>query len=166
MSSAAKRTTREPRGERRVDATEAGGGRCLIVGYDRSESARHAAGWAAGQLAENERIVLVHSCRALHVPASPLKSAQERRELGQALLDELLLEGDDALLARVTDTEVSDADPVSAMTAAAQRHNASGIVVGHERHSRLRAAIGTVTRDLLAHSTVPVTVVPPESQQQ
>jgi nucleotide-binding universal stress UspA family protein len=136
-------------------------GRCLIVGYDRSDSARLAVSWAASQLGEGDRIVLVHSCRSLHVPASPLKSARERRELGQALLDELLLVGPASLLETVSDTEVSDEDPVSALTAAARRYDASGIVVGREEHSRLHAAIGTVTRELLMRSPVPVTVVPP-----
>lgn len=76
------------------------------------------------------------------------------------MFDDLLLEGEDALLETIVDTELSDADPVSALTDAAERHEADGIVVGHEPHSRARRAIGTVTSELLAHATLPVIVIP------
>lgn len=134
------------------------GGPCLVVAYDGSESARVAASWAAGSLPAHGRIVLVYACRPLHAPPSPLASADERHRLGQAFLDELALDGEDAL--RDADTEVSDKDPVSALTEAARRHRASGIVVGCEQHSRMHQALGTVTSELLMRSPVPVTAVP------
>jgi nucleotide-binding universal stress UspA family protein len=135
-------------------------GLCLVVGYDGSESARVAAGWAAGALPAKGRLVLVHACRPLHAPPSPLVSADERRRLGQAFLDELALDGEDALLDVSTHAEVLDEDPVSALIDAARRHHASAIVVGCEQHSRLHKAIGTVTSELLMRSPVPVTAVP------
>ena len=138
--------------------------RCLIVGYDGEEGSRRAASWAASQLAPRGKLVLVHACRPLHAPPSPLSSARERHATGGALFDELLLEGEDELLDAVVDTEICDTDPVSALTSAAVRHEADGIVVGHERHSRARRAIGTVTGELLSRSGVPVTVVPPGEQ--
>ena len=97
---------------------------------------------------------------ALHAPPSPLASSEERHHLGRALLDELLLESEDALLDVPLATEVSDDDPVSALTDAARRNRANGIVVGCERHSHLQKAIGTVTSELLRASPVTVTVVP------
>jgi len=140
--------------------TAAGKGICLVVGYDGGESARAAVGWAASVLPSEGRIVLVYSSRNLHGPASPLTSAAERRRLGQAVIDELLLESPKELLDRQVAAEVSDRDPVRALTMAARRHGASGIVVGIRRHSRLRNAIGTVTGELLKASPIPVTAVP------
>jgi nucleotide-binding universal stress UspA family protein len=135
-------------------------GACLVVGYDGSASGRAAVAWAAEVLPRNGKIVLVHACRPLHAPTSPLASAAARREFGRALLEELLLEAPNWILDREIVAEVADKDPVSALTASARRHGASGIVVGSQRHSRLRKAIGTVTSDLLKSSPVPVTAVP------
>jgi len=167
VSPAAKRTTARPpagpaKKRAKAPAAEAAAakGACLVVGYDGSESSRAAVGWAAGVLPKDGRIVLVYSCRPLHAPASPLASAAERRRLGRAVVDELLLESPKALFDREVAVEVSDRDPVSALTRAARRHGASGIVVGCQRHSRLRKAIGTVTGELLKSSPVPVTAVP------
>ena len=133
---------------------------CLVVGYDGSDGSRTAVSWAAGVLPTDGRIVLVYSCRPLHAPRSPLATPAERRRLGRAVIDELMLEAPKQLLEREVAAEISDRDPVRAMTAAARRHGASGIVVGTQRHSRLQKAIGTVTGELLKSSPVPVTVVP------
>lgn len=78
------------------------------------------------------------------------------------MFDELALDGDNELLETLGQTELSDADPVSALTDAAARHQADGIVVGHEAHSRARRAIGTVTGELLSRARIPVTVIPPD----
>ena len=131
-----------------------------MVGYDGGESARAAASWAARALPANGRLVLVYACRGLHAPSSPLATAQGRRRLGQAFLDELALDGEDALLEVCAHAEVLDEDPVSGLVDSARRHHASAIVVGCERHSRLHRAIGTVTSELLMRSPVPVTAVP------
>lgn len=132
---------------------------CLVLGYDRTDAARAAARWAVGQLAPGGKLVIVHAGRSLHVPPA-LSTEGERRRLGKALVDELLLEGEDELLELEVAAEVLDSDPVSALIEAAQRHRAEAIVVGRERHSRLRTAIGTVTVELLKSSPVPVVVVP------
>jgi len=142
-------------------------GPCLVVGYDGSQGARAAASWAARSLPADGRLVLVYACRPLHAPPSPLISAGERHRLGQAFLDELALDGEDAFLDVAAHAEVADEGPVDALTEAARRHHASGIVVGCEQHSRLHKALGTVTSELLTRSPVPVTAVPiwrPESE--
>jgi nucleotide-binding universal stress UspA family protein len=134
--------------------------RCLVLGYNRSDSARAAARWANGQLLPDGKLVIVHSCRDLHLPAPPGVSAEQRRRIGRDIVDELLLEGEDAMFDVDVEVEVTDADPVSALCEAAVRHGAEAIVVGAERHSRLHTAIGTVTVELLRSSSVPVVVVP------
>jgi nucleotide-binding universal stress UspA family protein len=133
---------------------------CLVLGYDRTDSARLAAGWAVRQLLPDGKLVIVHSCRPLHAPPSVAMSAEERRRLGRALVDELLLEGHDSMFDVEVAVEVVDVDPVSAVCEAAERHNAEAIVLGSEHHSRLHTAIGTVIVELLKRSPVPVVVVP------
>lgn len=139
-----------------------GGRRCLAVGYDRSDSARRAASWAAAQLQPDGKLVIVHALRPLHAPATPLASSRERLQLGRAVVDELLLESEDSMRDLELATEVLDEDPVSALIDSARRHDADAIVVGSERHSRLHKALGVVTSELLTSSPVPVIAVPSE----
>jgi nucleotide-binding universal stress UspA family protein len=134
--------------------------RCLVVGYDRTESARLAAAWAAARLLPDGKLVIVHACRPLHTPPSVLTSAQERRELGVALIDELMLEENGPLLDVEIEADISDSDPVAALIEAVARHGAEAIVLGHERHSALNRALGTVTSALLDIAPVPVIAVP------
>lgn len=134
---------------------------CMVLGYDRSESSRHAARWAADELASTDgKLVIVHACRPQHVPPSPFATAGERHHEGRAILDELALDGDDALFDIDLETEVSDQDPAAALIDAARRHDARAIVLGAKQHSRLHAALGTVTTLLLRASPVPVIAVP------
>jgi nucleotide-binding universal stress UspA family protein len=139
--------------------------RTIVLGYDRTDSARLAARWAAHQLLPNGKLVIVHACRPLHAPPSPFSSAQERRDFGRALIDELLMEGSDSLFDVDLEIEVSDRDPVSALIDAAQRHDARAIVLGSERHSRFHRALGTVISELLKTSPVPVVTVPEDSAE-
>ena len=136
------------------------GSSCLVLGYDRTDSARAAASWAANELPANGKLVIVHACRPLHAPPPPFSTAEERHALGRAIVDELFMDGEDRLLDIDLQAEISDEDPVSALIDAAHRHGARGIVVGCEQHSRLHKALGTVTSELLKTSPVPVTAVP------
>lgn len=134
--------------------------RCLALGFDRNESSRRAAAWALRELLPDGKLVLVHACRSLNAPPSPIGSARERVELGRAVVDEYLLEAEDALHDLNLAVEVIDADPVTALVQAAERHAADAIVLGSERHSRLHRAIGVLTTELLNVSPVPVIAVP------
>jgi len=153
-------SARETPRPRKREAPERPGDRCLVVGYDRGESARAAVEWAARQLPADGRLVVVFAERPLHAPQSPFSSADERRRFAGAAIDELLLETDGAVLDCEISTEISDEDPVSALREAARRHGAEAIVLGSQQHSRVHQAIGTVTSRLLKDSPVPVTVVP------
>jgi nucleotide-binding universal stress UspA family protein len=135
-----------------------GGPRCLVVGYDRSDAARRAAAWAARQAGSAGHVVVVHACGGPRLP--PLSTAAERRCEGDALMDELLLDGDPELLDAALDLEVSDESVVDALTDAARRYGADAIVVGNQHRSRLREAVGTVTAELLRQADVPVVAVP------
>ncbi len=136
---------------------------CVVVGYDRTENARRAVVWAASEVSGEEKLVLVHSSRGLHAPPSPLSSSSERRDYGRALIDELMLEGEDLLFELDVEAEISDDDPATALIDAAVRHGGRLIVIGSEQHSPLRKALGTVTSELVGRSPVPVTVVGPRA---
>jgi nucleotide-binding universal stress UspA family protein len=133
---------------------------CVVLGYDRSEASRHAASWVIGQLLAGGKLVIVHACRPQHLPPAPFSTYGERRDLGQAILDELVLDGEDALFDIDLETEISDDAPASALIDAARRHDARAIVLGAKHHSRLHEALGTVTTELLKTSPVPVITVP------
>ncbi len=134
--------------------------RCVVLGYDRSEDSRAAARWAVRELLPDGKLVIVHAGRPLHAPPSPLSSAHERAQLGRAIVDELLLEGEDQLHDLDLAVEILDEDPVSALIDAANRHEAGAIVIGGRSHSRLHRAIGVVTDELLSRSPVAVIAVP------
>jgi nucleotide-binding universal stress UspA family protein len=134
----------------------------MAVGYDRTDGSRRAVSWAVDQLQPDGKLVIVHAGRPLHAPPSPLSTHGERAELGKAIVDELLLEGDDSMRDLELAAEILDKDPVSALIEAAVRHDAGAIVIGHEPHSRLEKAFGVVTSELLESSPVPVIAVPPE----
>jgi nucleotide-binding universal stress UspA family protein len=134
--------------------------RCLILGYDRTEGARRAASWAARDLRPAGKLVILHAARGQHLGASPLSTPEERHRFGRALIDELLLEGDNALHDVEIEAEVPDQEPVVALIDAAQRHDADAIVVGAQRHSALHKALGTVTSELLRSAPVPVVAIP------
>jgi nucleotide-binding universal stress UspA family protein len=135
---------------------------CLVLGYDHTDGALAAAGWAANELVPDGKLVVVHATRALHMPPLPIPTPRERHRLGHVLIDELLLEGTDSLFDVELQVEISDDDPVTALTKAACRHDARAIVVGHDGHSWMHRALGTVTSQLLNASSVPVVVVPRE----
>jgi len=153
-------SAREATSVRKSKAPKRASERCLVVGYDRGESARAAVEWAARQLPADGRLVVVFAEKPLHAPQSPLSSAAERRRFAGAAIDELLLEAGGAVLDCEISTEISEDDPVSALREAARRHDAEAIVLGSQQHSRVHQAIGTVTSALLKDSPVPVTVVP------
>jgi len=153
-------SAREAAGADKRRAPKRASERCLVVGYDRGESARAAVEWAARQLPPEGRLVVVFAEKPLHAPQSPLSSAGERRSFAGAAIDELLLETNATVLDCEISTEISDEDPVSALREAARRHGAEAIVLGSQQHSRVHQAIGTVTSGLLKDSPVPVTVVP------
>jgi hypothetical protein len=87
--------------------------RCLVIGYDRGEAAQRAVQWAVRQLPASGRLVIVFACKGLHIPS--LRGERERRRFAGAAIDELLLEAD-ALLDREIATEISERDPVNALS--------------------------------------------------
>ena len=134
----------------------------FVVGYDRTPSSRHAVQWATKELqGQHAKLVIVHACRPLHAPS--LSTSAERSRFGKAMIDELLLEGEDEMFDIDIETAVADENPVTALIDAAYTHSAEAIVIGSEPHSLLRKALGTVSSQLHENSPVPVIVVPADA---
>lgn len=137
---------------------------CIVVGYDGSPEARHAAVWAARRAAPKGKLVIVHASRPRRrwLPVAILQTGDERSDRGHALLDELLMDADDALLDIALEADVVDETPARALIHAARQHDASEIVVGSHHPSRAEAIYGDVTAELVQSAPVPVCVVPLE----
>jgi nucleotide-binding universal stress UspA family protein len=110
------------------------------------------------------KLVIVYACRPLHSLPPPL-STHERHNFGRALLDELMLDGDDELFDIDFAMEVSDKDPVTALIDTARHHEARAIVIGAKHHLRFYEALGSVTSELLKTPPVPAITVPPSASQ-
>jgi nucleotide-binding universal stress UspA family protein len=135
---------------------------CIVVGYDGSPEARYAASWAARRVAPNGKLVLIHACRPRRrwLALAILRTAIERSDRGRALIDELLMDGDEALLDIHVEARILDEDPAHALIEAARRYQAQEIVVGSHHRSRLDAVYGDVAAELVRSAPVPVCVVP------
>jgi nucleotide-binding universal stress UspA family protein len=146
-----------------MSARRASTRRCLVVGYDGTPAAREAATWAARQVERGGRLVIVIAVRAQHgwrAPERLLETADERIQFGEALADELFMDGDEVLCGADSETEVVDEAPVPALLAAAARREADAIVLGSRHHDRLQALRGSVSRELLAQADRPVFLIP------
>jgi nucleotide-binding universal stress UspA family protein len=137
--------------------------RCLVVGYDGTPAAREAAAWAARQLDGPGLLVIVIAVHPQHewrTPERLLETSNQRMRFGQALADELFMDGDELLCGAASETEIVDEAPVDALLAAARAREADAIVLGSRHHDRLQALRGSVSRELLAKADRPVFLIP------
>jgi len=134
----------------------------LVVGYDGSAIAR-AAIREAVRLAGGDRITVVHGRDA----PPPQLNERWRRLLaadhdvaGRAVLDDILLEGNDELADADWDALLVHGSPGEAITATARELDADAIVVGSHGYGRMEALLGSVSHDVLRLADRPVVVVP------
>jgi len=126
------------------------GSRVIVVGYDGSATAKAAVDYAAREAGRRGRVLVVHAYGAL-----------EEEDHARALIDGLALE-DDPLLETEWQADLVGGPPVDALLKAARKCGARQIVVGsHGRSLFARAALGSVSHELLQRSDVPVVVIPP-----
>jgi nucleotide-binding universal stress UspA family protein len=132
----------------------------LVVGYDGSDNSAAALDYATERAEEfGGRVVAV--C-AFHAPADwlgapyyqlSLDKQQERaRELTRGLEDR-----------RGVETDIVMGPPVEALTRTAQARDAAEIIVGARGLGTFRAALGSVSHDLLHEADRPVVIVPSSS---
>jgi nucleotide-binding universal stress UspA family protein len=134
-----------------------------VVGYDGSETSRAAVSWAARRAGKTG---IVHVVHCFSPPADwydPIVTGQvpgEGGARGKAVLDALLLEGGDALLDVDYELELVAGRPAHAIAEAAREHDADEIVIGSRGFGTLRAALGSVSHELLHAADRPVMVIP------
>ena len=68
---------------------------------------------------------------------------------GKAVLDSLLLEGGNALIDVDYELELVEGDPAEALASSAREHDAGEIAIGSRGFGKLRAALGSVSHDVL-----------------
>lgn len=132
----------------------------MVVGYDGSAAARAAVDQAAALAGASGKVYIVH---AYAPPADWLgqpnyqRVLDDHRQRGEAILDALT--GDPPLQTEF-ETELLETPAAEAIVEVASVRDADLIVVGSRGLSRLRAALGSVSYDVLHRADRPVLVVP------
>lgn len=134
----------------------------VVVGYDGSDIARRAVTHAVGA-ARGGRLIIVHGRDAPPPQLSPkwrqMLDADHEKE-GRAILDDILLEGNDELAGATWETRFVAGSPAEAIVRTAAEEDADVIVVGSHGYGRVAALLGSVSHDVLRLADRPVTVVP------
>ena len=133
--------------------------RRVLVGVDRSLSARVALAHAARRVGASGSLMVAHVLPPLPPGILGMQTLtdfeDESRAAGQQLVDRLA--GDAGV---DTDTRLVDGAPAEALAELARETGAEEIVVGSRGMGRFAAALGSVSHALLAHADRPVVVVP------
>ncbi len=133
----------------------------VVLGYDESPGARHALTVAIDVARRYaEPLVLVYGSTPPGGVGEEFRSHSEAlREAGRTVLAHALAEAEGAGVEALV--EQVDAKPVDALLSAAERHDATVIVVGTWGETPLRGAIlGSTSHKLLHLSKRPVLCVP------
>ena len=128
----------------------------IVVGYDGSKAARGALEWALERAGPDGKVVVVHAFEPPHDWAGYPhydRIVHEHRSRGQALLDEL---PEDPRIEK----SLLGGRPAEAIVAVAATHDAKEIAVGSRGFGPLRAAVGSVSHELLQRADRPVVVIP------
>ena len=124
----------------------------LVVGYDGSVAARNAIRYASQRAGRRGHVSIVH---AYH--------GAEAETHAEALLEAILLEGDDELLDTRYTTYAVHAPAAEALIQAAERDRADEIVVGTRARGRMESALlGSVAQAVIHGADRPVVVIPPD----
>lgn len=138
-------------------------GRVVVVGYDGSATAKAAVDYAVREAGKDGKVFVVH---AYGPPSDWLgfpnyqRVLDDHQERGRAILDGLAL-GDDDLLDAKWESELIEGPASDAILHVAETRKADEIVVGSRGRGVVkRAALGSVSHDLLHRSRIPVVVIP------
>lgn len=134
-----------------------GGHRCIVVGYDGSPTARYALRWALDHAGTEGRVVVAHAFEPPHDwlgHPNYDRVLEDHRVRGQALLDDLPED-------RRLEKELLAGPPAEAIMRVAATRAADEIVIGSRGFGPVRAALGSVSHELLHCAERPVTVIPP-----
>jgi nucleotide-binding universal stress UspA family protein len=132
----------------------------IVTGYDGSSNSRAALDYAVGRLGSGGVVVATYAFTApTDWLGSPYyqRALDEHQERGRKLLGDLEQEG----LAGVRlETELIEGQVAAALVRVAHVHDADEIVVGSRGLGRFRAALGSVSHELLHEADLPLVVVP------
>jgi nucleotide-binding universal stress UspA family protein len=146
--------------------TGGNGTKTIVTGYDGSENGRAALNYAVERLATGRDGHIV-ATYAYDAPSDWLgtpyyqRTLDENQQRGRQLLRDLEQEG---LAAGELETELIQGPPAGALVRVAHAHHADEIVVGSRGLGLFRAALGSVSHELLHEADLPIVVVPGESR--
>lgn len=133
----------------------------VVLGYDGSPPATHAAAWAAGLVRRERGLLLLVYVEVLSSPAYwTAYGTAAASEASNEVLNELRDQAGPLLDERGIRWEMlhGRGEPAAVLESIAEQRRADCIVVGRSR--RRGGLLGTVPKSLLAHATRPVVVVP------
>jgi nucleotide-binding universal stress UspA family protein len=133
---------------------------CIVVGYDGSETARRALDYALERAGSDGTVIVAHAFEPPHDwlgNANYDRIVAEHRARGQALLDDLPA-------APSIKSDLLAGSPAEAIARVASARNADEIVVGSRGFGSVRAALGSVSHQLLHLADRPVVVIPPQDR--
>jgi nucleotide-binding universal stress UspA family protein len=134
----------------------------VVVGYDGSDEARAALADAAHRAGPLGRLYVVV---AFHAPPDRLGEPQTQRQLDEsrsaveALVKELAQGAVPRLLETHWEPEVLAGDPAACILRVAEVRDADEIEIGSRGRGRARAALGSVSADVLHRADRPVRVI-------
>ena len=140
----------------------------LVVGYDGSPTARAAVTHAVA-LAHGDPVVVVH---AHHEPPARITShwrellTAESGEHGQAVLDAILLEGNDELADANWEARLVEGPAAEAIMRVADEVGADMIVTGSHGYGAIGSVLGSVSQALVKVSDRPVTIIGPRCAER
>jgi nucleotide-binding universal stress UspA family protein len=134
----------------------------VVVGYDASPSARAAVELAAGRLAPDQKLVIVH---AYHVPSEYLGTSYYQDLVDRALdKASAVMDGIEiacpALRGVDWEPDVIEGGPAEVLCRVASHRRAAEIVLGTRGVGRVRGLLGSVAHDVIHLAHCPVLVVP------
>ena len=140
----------------------------VVVGYDGSPTARAAVTHAVA-LARGDRVVIVH---ARHEPPARVTSrwrellSAQPGEQGQAVLDAILLEGNDELADADWEARLVDGPAADALVRVADEVGAGAVVTGSHGYGAIGAVLGSVSQALVKIADRPVTIIGPRCAER
>jgi nucleotide-binding universal stress UspA family protein len=148
---------------RRAASRSAGGERGTVVGYDGSETAQAALGYAIARARGPITVVTAYDAPSSFLGKPYYGRALRDSQLrGQELLDELAA-GD--ALPEGTEFDLLEGPAAEAVVSAALARDAAEIVIGTRGLGRFRGAFGSVSHALLHEADRPVVVVPKSASE-
>lgn len=140
------------------------GGPTIVVGYDGSATSGSALEYAVREAGPEGHVFVVHSFEPPHDwlgHPNYQRLLEEHEGRGRELLE--AVEQNQSLGTNIH-CELLAGDPAEAIVTVADTRHADEIVMGSRRLGKVRAALGSVSLDVIHRARVPVVVIPPSEE--